>query len=348
MTPTALGKLTAAMYKEGSTALVRRIAQGVLSPATIERAAGAMRPGSFRFIRNLGRGQFSLADEVVGNIGGFAGQMARKLPTRAGMTPVSEYGPLRSVANHINADFQRMVPGSAPPIAPFVDVNNRGAFQRLATDKIPVISDYMASRRRHMLAPNSVPYPTLPSPLNNLQDLHSGNVGPGGQIIDFGVDQTLLSAIGANQPTSAITGMANRPLATMTQRSVMPRGFDPLGNNEYQRLISGGLEETLPQDLRTQGAWQNLYNRSNNAVRKYWAGNQTPGDTSWMSPVMQNNKLPSYMNPEAWESHVQPKSIPPFMTSKPHTPRGPIGSTLPSPHRAAPRLSLYPQTATLQ
>lgn len=79
------------LTKHASTALIRRMQQGLLSPHTIQRAAAAMPEGKFRFVKNLGRGQFSVADQVVGNFGqGAAGQAVRKMPTTH-VSPVNEY-----------------------------------------------------------------------------------------------------------------------------------------------------------------------------------------------------------------------------------------------------------------
>src|ERR1700739_1003079 len=138
MTPAALGK-------EASTALVRMIQAGKLGPATIQRAAQAFAPGKFRFLQNLGRGQFSLADKVVGNLGGTAGEMVRKLPTRLGATPVEEYGPLQKLITALNEKFP-VAPHPAlpttpvgPAIAPFTHVGPQGGFQQLATARVPKI-----------------------------------------------------------------------------------------------------------------------------------------------------------------------------------------------------------------
>ena len=124
-----LGRLLGrqSLVKEASTALVRRIAQGLLSPKSIQRAAQAMPEGSFRFVKNLGRGQFSLADKVVGNVGGHAGEMVRKVATHADLAPNQEYGPLKKLIVGYNAAYSKRSGGN--PIAPYVDVNPRLRFR---------------------------------------------------------------------------------------------------------------------------------------------------------------------------------------------------------------------------
>lgn len=153
-----LGEKTAS-EKQASTALIRAMRRGKLSPETIRRAASGMQPGKFRFVKPLGRGQFSMADHVVGNIGGVGDEMVRKLPTRVS-TPQEQYGGYAKVTDYLNNRFAK---GQTPIIAPYREVGPKGAFQAMATGKV-----------------------TQPDEIQEmLSDLHGGNIGPGGQIFDF-------------------------------------------------------------------------------------------------------------------------------------------------------------------
>lgn len=151
------------MHKAASTALVRRMAAGLLSGPSITRAAGAMRPGQFRTVGNLGRGQFSLVDRVVGNVGGHTGEMARKLPTHALDSVEQSHGWLKPTTEKLNKMFGT---AEAPrPFAPYVDVNAKGAFQHLGNEVVP---------------PGVLQ--RLPT---KITDMGRANRGPHGQVVDF-------------------------------------------------------------------------------------------------------------------------------------------------------------------
>lgn len=234
------------MDKTASTALVRRIAQGALSPAAINRAASAMQPGKFRYLKTLGRGQFSLADEVVGNVGGQAGRMVRKVPTQALSSPAEEYAPLKDLSdfwNHkyTNSPLRRLTravtgaPKPDPPIAPFNAVTDKGGFQQLATGNVP----------------------KLPWGLKRkLGDQHAGNVGPKGQVIDFSVEGN--TPRGIRSPTSILDAFQRPRIDTATTIPTDHGGaYDLLGN-----IPSGSAaSQTVAPYLQ----------RSNNLVRKFWS-----------------------------------------------------------------------------
>lgn len=159
-----------ALEKLASTALVRQILRGALKPETIRRAASEMPVGKFRTVKNLGRGQFSLTDLVVGNVadrkgGTYAGLMARKLPVRRS-SPHREYGQQANLIDRLNRRHPILNLLQAPPLARYVHVGPKGAFQELAN-------------RRVWYRPRRL--------TNLLNDLHPGNLGPKGQILDFGI-----------------------------------------------------------------------------------------------------------------------------------------------------------------
>lgn len=217
----------AAMVKVGSTALTRRIAKGVLSPQTIQRAAAAMPKGKFRFIRNLGRGQFNLADEVVGNVGGHAGRMVRKIPTQALPSAGHEFQSINNTVNQLNRRYGRTWYGAkrpSPPIAPYHHVGDQGAFQDLATGTV-----------------------TLPWGLKRkLRDLHSGNVGPRGQVLDFGLRRR-----------SGISGSTPTPHDEMWRHPRIDQGATVGGKD-----LLGNVPEASPL--------QQYLPYSNNMIRRYW------------------------------------------------------------------------------
>lgn len=163
----------AALQKVASTALVRRILAGQLSPATIQRAAEAMPEGTFRYVKNLGRGQFNIADQIVGNVGGHAGELVRKLPTHKYVKPEQSYANLREVVDEVNRRIP--TPTGNPLIAPYVAVSNKGAFQRLANLDVALPSR-RAKADRQAIIRHAGRY---------IGDLHEDNIGKGGQIIDF-------------------------------------------------------------------------------------------------------------------------------------------------------------------
>lgn len=159
-------------YKAASTALVRAIRAGKLSPETIERAAQAMPAGIFRYIKHLGRGQYNVADQVVGNVGGRAGEMVRKLPTHKFENPQDSYATIKTFVDAINARAKPFTKN--PLIAPYITVNERGAFQHLGNAEVP-LNPLLGNKQTNI--PANIIY--------RLADLHPGNFGPNGQIVDF-------------------------------------------------------------------------------------------------------------------------------------------------------------------
>lgn len=247
-TPAAMHKLSSdERVKCASTALVRAMLKGLLSPQSVQRAARAMQPGKFRFVQNLGRGQFSLADKVVGNMGGRVGEMVRKLPTRQVASAGGEMHGVKRLIEELNGRFgakplqqavsRVMGKGNvADPIAPYVHVGDKGAFQAMATGRVP----------------------HLPKQLTDgLTDLHPGNVGPKGQIFDFGLkaDNALGAGAGISPMKTQFGQQFIDPLSGMGNRASGMDIFANIGANS-QPATRAALEKAVPQ--------------SNNLIRRYW------------------------------------------------------------------------------
>lgn len=233
------------LFKLASTALTRRIAQGVLSPKAINQAASAMPQGSFRFLGNLGRGQFSLADKVVGNMGpGAVGQMVRKVPTRAVSGGIEgQFGPLASHITDLNKQFSRFY--QANPIAPYAHVGPRGAFQQLADGRVW----------------------RLPQGLRkSITDLHQGNIGPRGQVFDF--------ASKAHAPlpwgTPVIDPASGFSITTDKGRRLID---DLMANRQVVRAVGDSHLRQTPtgQAVLSNMAGQQRF--SDNLIRRYWGSN---------------------------------------------------------------------------
>lgn len=240
--------------KAASTALIRMIRAGKLSAPSIARAAQGMDPGQFRFLRNLGRGQFNMADEVVGNVGNVTGQLVRKLPAHAYSEPQDAYKGLKSFVDQTNQQIP--TPSGAPLIAPYEAVNSRGAFQQLANRTIHTprsLDDAVAATARDYGIPksfldrDSVARLPLPEALRTLDDLHPGNIGPGGQIIDFTAPKSGLGWAPRTAQRVSTSGIAPNP-------THIPGGFDELAN----------LADRTP-------AQQAQYNAVNNSIRRFYA-----------------------------------------------------------------------------
>jgi hypothetical protein len=173
--------------KTASTALTRRIMRGLLPESAIARAAAAMRPGQFRQVKHLGNGQFNLVDQVVGNVGGYAGQMARKMPIRVTPNYVAEGDQLKQITDKFNRRMTHRryggTPNQTPVIAPIIESNERGVFQRLADGRVPMSG-------RHVTVNDRYPSPELANPKHDAKlrksfiDLHQNNFGRHGQVLD--------------------------------------------------------------------------------------------------------------------------------------------------------------------
>ena len=234
------------LAKCASTALVRMIRRGILSPQTIERAAQGMSPGKFRFIKNLGRGQFNLADQVVGNVGGHAGEMVRKLPAHKYVNPKTSYRGLRDYVDMVNKN----VPTDTghPLIAPYVHVGSQGAFQRLGNQTLT--HNKVLRPGQNTVDPSDLLPPQAREYLN---DLHGGNLGPGGQVLDFL----------PKQPSRMIT-----PPASTTRVS-------DAGRTPVPTWIPGGLD-VLANTSSLTARQRRLSNHINTSIRAFYSPKNTP------------------------------------------------------------------------
>lgn len=227
------------LEKTAAPAWVRQIQQGALSPQSIQRVASSLPAGKFRFLENLGRGQFNVADKVVGNVGGHAGTMVRKLPAHAYTNPGLAYDGLKPFVDRVN----RLIPTQTgkPLIAPYLETGSQGAFQRLGTEDI----GRMPMAAKHYLS-----------------DLHSGNIGPGGQIIDFAAKDQ---------------GLGWAPKAA--------RRVSRLGTDPARTQIPGGVDAatTIAQD-------NPLNQRINNAIRHFY---HAPADVRQNFPGVTNIAPPT-------------------------------------------------------
>ena len=205
------------MEKGSSTAFVRAILRGALSPKSITRAAAAMKPGKFRTVKPLGSGVYNKADLIVGNVGSHAGVGVRKLPTHKFVNPKQNYRGVKAEADRINKRLKRynerpareelesgwplvrqpivpqaQVTGVGQAIAPYYHVGDRGAFQHFTGSLGGIESAPRIYRPGPKLGkPGTILQGRVwnaqvhPQADKYLSDLHPGNYGPGGQIHDF-------------------------------------------------------------------------------------------------------------------------------------------------------------------
>ena len=148
------------LCKQASTALVRRMAKGMVSPASVSRAAKAMPEGKFRTIGDIGTGAFTTADRVVGNVGGHAGEMVRKMLYRDSPNYVAEGKAMQSFIAKLNDTHRKRVmfntgKSTEPIVAPILDSNSKGVFQRLADGKPHPDQFKILSRRAEDLGHNA-------------------------------------------------------------------------------------------------------------------------------------------------------------------------------------------------
>lgn len=256
--------------KAAATALIRMMRAGKLSAPSIYRAARAMDPGKFRFVRNLGRGQFNLADEVVGNVGGHAGQMVRKLPAHAYRSPQEGYKGLKQFVD--NANRQLPTSTGAPAIAPYVAVNHRGAFQQLANQAVHSPED-LARRWRTWgfdgpPGPSAARVPTAGAH-RLMNDLHEGNIGPGGQIIDF-------TAPGVGWADSTASRVHTSPWKLVADN--IPGGRDQLANLAAPTAAQRAMNRQINNGIRR------FYDKLTPAQREVALSDPIDEPQRWMLP----------------------------------------------------------------
>lgn len=232
--------------KTASTALTRRIAKGVLSPQIIERVARAMPVGQVRQIKRpqvLGlpdgsSGKFNLVDTVVGNWGPerYAGLAVRKLPLRdVEGGPAGYYAGMKPLIASLNRKFnsRSKLRGNSTNnrnmIAEVIDTGDRGLFQRLATKQVtPATTETGQHITRNVIG-----------------DLHSDNIGPKGQVLDFSMRNS------PNLPRAAVTEQSSNYLSPAARTADMwdleQLKIDP---NAIRRHWLSGKPMPLPDTLR--------------------------------------------------------------------------------------------------
>src|SRR5271165_694869 len=138
------------LIKTAALRYVDMIRRGLLSPESMSRIASTFKPGSFRTIQHLGSGVNSVADRVIGNVGGRTGQMVRKIPlfplvpenfhrdlfgdpTEFIRHPGKQLEPYFHPLVDASEDIARHVPPEAH--APYFAATPRGVFQEYAHGK---------------------------------------------------------------------------------------------------------------------------------------------------------------------------------------------------------------------
>jgi hypothetical protein len=270
------------LQKEASTALVRAIQAGKLAAPSIQRAAKAMAPGKFRFLGNLGRGQFNVADKVVGNVGGHAGEMVRKLPAHAYVDPQDAYKGLKEFVDKANKQLPTAT--GVPAVAPYTAVNSRGAFQRIGNQSIHTPESFaknLAEESRSLGVPkgwlNQDAIAKMPAEgaANLMGDLHPGNIGPGGQIIDFAAPGIGWAPNTARRISSDTARLSDR----------IPGGWDTMAN------VTDPTRKQLAQN-----------NGINNSIRAFYA--QSPAQRAAAIPSLGSlpATTPVPSGPAGWPS----------------------------------------------
>lgn len=307
------------MDKAAATRLVKMMQQGLLSRKSVDRAASAMPAGKFRTVGHLGQGQFNAADHVVGNVGGYAGQMARKMPIRDNPNYRAEGRALmydtartnrvamRSEVFNPPADVRRTLADRAanvragggvnsrrdlkalssrsyaPPIAPYVASTDKGLFQRLSTGRIHPNAQPIPTERLSLDKPSDPGKTWLAS--GGYADLHSGNRGRFGQFHD--ANPTYAKGVPSVEDQWQRTVMHGHAGVDNAQR------LRPHELNALRKMYSDPTELAIPYDVR-----RNQYSKAMEDFRleeyytKYptlWkrpaAGQGPPGPRTQPAPV---------------------------------------------------------------
>jgi hypothetical protein len=284
----------AGLTKAATTALVRQILRGTLSPSSITRAATAMRPGTVRQVKNLGHGSFNLADLMVGNVGGKPGLSVRKLPLRA--TSLERENRLSRLAS---GRIEQMQPGV---VAKHIPTDGRkGVFQEYGTKQVVPGWTPEASRQGKYFqghiqshADASRFYENLVS--KGVNDIRPSNLGPGGQLIDYqlrvGNKHRLLAGETRGPELSRSAAFQkNMPAIRVAKR--------PQGWRDLPAPQKADIEKQFQEARRVQDAdWAKYHKlteqRLPNFVRKYWlAGGPKPDLTPTYAKEVAVNLVPT-------------------------------------------------------
>jgi len=259
------------LQKAASTKAVRMIQAGLLSPASIQRYAKSMPLGSFRTLGTAGRGQFQLADKVVGHIPGqfgpdYAGIMARKLPTQmpnlpttlrlsppqlaprmtsAELAPRHYYGELAKKVRELN--IQHRLPGRPDPLVPITGVTDKGLFMPWAAATKP---NTWLDRISQILGPRAKLTHELRTVLG---DLHGGNLNHLGQVLDPSPNPLTLAGQAWGKGI---------PRVDFDTRRIVPG---------TQTAYLRDRAANLPSQFLSQApAVQKEIDYSNNMIRRFW------------------------------------------------------------------------------
>ena len=275
------GRQYTSNIKQASTALVRAMRKGLLSAESINRAAQAMKPGTSRYVKHLGRGQFNVADLMVGNIAGKGRTAVRKIPSFDHARLKDAYTPLQADARKMNKMFPQST--GNPLFAEYLNIGRKGAFQRVAnqaTDLPAATYHYNQDIQRGIRPSDS----NLLSRLKKLMwDVRPGNTGPEGQIFDY--------------VSSISPGVGTVPYKTTRLFNVLDR-FDDMKPTRFLReakptvavprkSLDVGYGPNHPKGWGTEAHWSDDYlaaakkstpgvnkanARLNNLIRKHWLG----------------------------------------------------------------------------
>lgn len=307
--------------KDAAPRWVKMLRGGQLSPGAVGKIAPTMPLGSFRTVGNLGRGQMNVADKVVGhmpvNTGSlpqpaYAGTMVRKLPTQALPSIQQEFQPVVAATNQLNQQYggqgllSRVLrrPPQAPPITPYVNIGERGAFQQLAGARTAPVPKQLMTDVRDLHPGN-----TVRDPRNNITE-----------IFDFA------GAGSSKSPMSSLSSqMARDPIDPATIPSIGIH--NPLGNVN----VSGYANPHTRDELRS------LLSGQNDLVRRYWAmapdARQTLRDNlvatapARRQAIARNPRLPSDIT---YQAKFPPRKILPASVAE-TVPMTPADATVPNP-----------------
>ena len=266
--------------KRASTALVRAMRKGLLSVESINRAAQAMKPGTARAVRSLGRGQFNVADLMVGNIGG-KGQMAvRKLPSFNYARLKDAYTPIQADIRQLNKAFPQST--GNPLFAEYLNIGRKGAFQRVAsqpTDLKNVFGNNYTDEGAKL----------LDNIERKLWDIRAGNTGPEGQIFDYisrgspGVGTVpykttrLFNVVDDLKPTRFVShpepvfATPRKALDVKPGPNHIP-GYTHHWADDYLAAARTPARIRSPEKLREVADVRRANAQLNNLIRKHWLG----------------------------------------------------------------------------
>lgn len=244
--------------KEAAPRYVKEMQKGKLSRDAVKRIAQSLPEGTFRTVKNLGRGQFNIADEIIGNIGGTADKMVRKLPAHAYVSPELAYAGLKDFVDEQNAKHPTET--GAPAIAPFKEVGRRGAIQEFG-DK-PIWHDPAQHSRTDWDGSRYVLH--HPELWRDVIDMHRLNLGPGGQVIDpTARDQSV-----GWSPDNA------KRISGRTRSDNIPGGRDVLANTNWKEEVAKAQAEHQ-SNIRWQKQYADELRRGKELGARPWALQRT-------------------------------------------------------------------------